>query len=376
MIQLKDVTKVYPNGLKALDQFNLEIAPAEWVSVMGPSGSGKTTLLNIIGLLDRPSSGSVLIDGKETSRFTEKEMTSFRRQKVGLIFQQFHLVPHLTALENVMLAQYFHSIVDVEQASQLMSRIGLGDRLKHLPSELSGGEQQRVCVARALINEPKILLADEPTGNLDEENEREIMRLLMKLHEREGLTILMVTHDLEVGRMADRQIEMSHGHLISATALVKQIEDDIDDAMEQLWLLHEENRLNRDQAMQVRILKEEMISHLRSLRMIHMENGSISFTSEGEMRARDIIRRHRLGECLFAQTFPRAKHRMRPANWSTSSARMSLNEFALFLATHSFVRMDTISPQAVVATDKVREIDERRRRLRQPRGRGVRVMRF
>jgi putative ABC transport system ATP-binding protein len=303
MIQLKDVTKVYPNGLKALDQFNLEIAPAEWVSVMGPSGSGKTTLLNIIGLLDRPSSGSVLIDGKETSRFTEKEMTSFRRQKVGLIFQQFHLVPHLTALENVMLAQYFHSIVDVEQASQLMSRIGLGDRLKHLPSELSGGEQQRVCVARALINEPKILLADEPTGNLDEENEREIMRLLMKLHEREGLTILMVTHDLEVGRMADRQIEMSHGHLISATALVKQIEDDIDDAMEQLWLLHEENRLNRDQAMQVRILKEEMISHLRSLRMIHMENGSISFTSEGEMRARDIIRRHRLGECLFAQTF-------------------------------------------------------------------------
>lgn len=202
-----------------------------------------------------------------------------------------------------MLAQYFHSIVDVEQASQLMSRIGLGDRLKHLPSELSGGEQQRVCVARALINEPKILLADEPTGNLDEENEREIMRLLMKLHEREGLTILMVTHDLEVGRMADRQIEMSHGHLISATPLVKQIEDDIDDAMEQLWLLHEEDRLNRDQAMQVRILKEEMISHLRSLRMIQMENGSISFTMEGETRARDIIRRHRLGECLFAQTF-------------------------------------------------------------------------
>src|SRR5919106_3551143 len=189
MIQLKDVTKVYPNGLKALDQFNLEITAGEWVSVMGPSGSGKTTLLNIIGLLDRPSSGSVLVDGKETSRFTEKEMTSFRRQKVGMIFQQFHLVPHLTALENVMLAQYFHSIVDLDQASELMSRIGLGDRLKHLPSELSGGEQQRVCVARALINEPRILLADEPTGNLDEENEREIMRLLMKLHEQEGLTI-------------------------------------------------------------------------------------------------------------------------------------------------------------------------------------------
>ncbi len=303
MIQLKDVTKIYQNGLKALDQFNLEIVPAEWVSVMGPSGSGKTSLLNIIGLLDRPSSGSVLIDGKETSRFTEKEMTTFRRQKVGMIFQQFHLVPHLTALENVMLAQYFHSIVDQEQATDLMARIGLGDRLKHLPSELSGGEQQRVCIARALINEPKILLADEPTGNLDEENERDIIRLLMKLHEREGLTILMVTHDLAVGRIADRQIELNHGHLIAATSLVKQIEDDIDDAMEQLWLLHEENRLDRQSAMEVRILKEEMMSHLRSIRMIQMDNGSISFTSEGETRARDIIRRHRLGECLFAQTF-------------------------------------------------------------------------
>jgi putative ABC transport system ATP-binding protein len=303
MIELKEVTKVYPNGLKALDQFNLQIAPAEWVSVMGPSGSGKTTLLNIIGLLDRPSSGSVWIDGKETSSFTEKEMTAFRRQKVGMIFQQFHLVSHLTALENVMLAQYFHSIVDEEQASDLMNRIGLGDRLKHLPSELSGGEQQRVCIARALINEPKILLADEPTGNLDENNEKEIIRLLMKLHEQEGLTILMVTHDLAVGRMADRQIELDHGRLIAATAMVKQIEDDIDDALEQLWLLHEENKLDRNHAMQGPLLKEDMISHLRAIRMIQMDNGSISFTASGENRARDIIRRHRLGECLFAQTF-------------------------------------------------------------------------
>jgi putative ABC transport system ATP-binding protein len=303
MIELKEVTKVYPNGLKALDHFNLMISAAEWVSVMGPSGSGKTTLLNIIGLLDRPSSGSVLIDGKETSQFSEREMTAFRRQKVGMIFQQFHLVPHLTAIENVMLAQYFHSIVDEEQATDLMARIGLGDRLRHLPSQLSGGEQQRVCIARALINEPKILLADEPTGNLDEDNEREIIRLLMRLHEKEGLTILMVTHDLAVGRMADRQIELNHGRLIAATAMVKQIEDDIDDALEQLWLLHEENRLDRQHAMRSRLLKEEMISHLRSIRMINMDNGSISFTATGETRARDIIRRHRLGECLFAQTF-------------------------------------------------------------------------
>ncbi len=302
-IVLKQVTKVYPNGLKALDQFDLEIAAGEWLSVMGPSGSGKTTLLNLIGLLDRPSSGSVLIDGKDTSTFTEKEMTIFRRQKVGMIFQQFHLVPHLTALENVMLAQYFHSIVDEQQAADLMSRLGLGGRLKHLPSQLSGGEQQRVCIARSLINEPKVLLGDEPTGNLDEENEREIIRLLMKLHEQEGLTILMVTHDIAIGRIADRQIELNHGRLISATPLGKQIEDDIDDALEQLWLLREEHRLNLEDVQRSPALKEEMISHLRSTRMIQAENGSIQFTVVGENKARDIIRRHRLGECLFKQTF-------------------------------------------------------------------------
>jgi putative ABC transport system ATP-binding protein len=303
LIQLQQVTKVYPNGLRALDHFDLEIGSGEWVSVMGPSGSGKTTLLNIIGLLDRPTSGIVIIDGKEASSFTEKEMTLLRRQKVGFVFQQFHLVPHLTALENVMLAQYFHSMVDQEQAASLMQKLGLGERLKHLPSELSGGEQQRVCIARALINEPKILLADEPTGNLDEENEKEILRLLIKLHEQEGLTILMVTHDLQVGRLSDRRIELGHGRLTSTTALVKQIEDDIDDALEQLWLLREKNRLDRQHVPGGLVLKEEMISHLRSVRLIQMDNGSISFTNAGELRARDIIRRHRLGECLFAQTF-------------------------------------------------------------------------
>jgi putative ABC transport system ATP-binding protein len=303
-IRLEKVTKVYPNGLKALDQFDLEIGSGEWVSVMGPSGSGKTTLLNIIGLLDQPTSGSVLMNGKETSQFSEKERTLFRRCTVGMIFQQFHLVQHLTALENVMLAQYFHSIVDRKQATEFMTSIGLGERLNHYPSQLSGGEQQRVCIARALINEPKILLADEPTGNLDEENEKEIIRLLMKLHEQEGLTIMMVTHDLSVGRMADRQIELNHGRLISATPLVKQIEDDIDDAMEQLWLLHEEGQMDREHINKnTLLLKEEVLSHLRAIRLVNMENGSISFTSTGEQRARDIIRRHRLGECLFAQTF-------------------------------------------------------------------------
>jgi putative ABC transport system ATP-binding protein len=304
IIKLEGVTKIYPNGLKAVDNFNLEISKGEWVSIMGPSGSGKTTLLNILGLMDRPTSGTVLINGQDTSGFSEKEMTIFRRQTVGLIFQQFHLVPHLTALENVMLAQYFHSVVDEDQAVGMLSRIGMQDRLQHLPSQLSGGEQQRVCIARALINEPKILLADEPTGNLDEENEQEIIKLLMKLHEQEGSTILMVTHDLSVGRMADRQIEMSHGRLASATFLVKQIEDDIDDALEQLWLLKEEDRLNLDGIRNgSALLNEQIISHLRSIRLIQAENGSLVFTQPGETRARDIIRRHRLGECLFAQTF-------------------------------------------------------------------------
>lgn len=304
IIELKDVSKVYANGLKAIDHFNLAIDSGEWVSIMGPSGSGKTTLLNMIGLMDRATSGNILINGKDTSSLSEKEMTIFRRQTVGLVFQQFHLVPHLTALENVMLAQYFHSMVDERQAIDLMARLGLKDRLHHLPSQLSGGEQQRVCIARALINEPKLLLADEPTGNLDEENEKEIIRLLMQLHQQEGLTILMVTHDLAVGRMATRQIEMNHGRLVSATFLVKQIEDDIDDALEQIWLLREQNRLNGDNARKSWLLqKNEVLSHLKSIRLVQGDNGSLSFTAAGEIRARDIIRRHRLGEVLFAQTF-------------------------------------------------------------------------
>jgi putative ABC transport system ATP-binding protein len=304
LIELHQVTKIYPNGLKALDQFDLQIDRGEWVSVMGPSGSGKTTLLNLIGLMDRPTSGKILVNGKQTSTFTDREMTVFRRQTVGLIFQQFHLVSHLSALDNVLLAQYFHSMVDEPQAVELLRKMGMQDRLHHLPSQLSGGEQQRVCIARALINEPKILLADEPTGNLDEENEKEIIRLLLKLHETEGLTILMVTHDPSVGRMADRQIEMNHGRLVSATYLVKQMEDDIDDALEQLWLLKEENRMDLLHVQNTSmLLKENMLSHLRSIRLVQMENGSLSFTGAGEIRARDVIRRHRLGECLFAQTF-------------------------------------------------------------------------
>src|SRR5260221_6608301 len=173
MIRLKSVTKSYPakaeqaNGglIRALDGVSLEIAPGEWVAMMGPSGSGKSTLANLIGCLDRPTSGEIWLDGEEVARLPAQDMSRARAEKVGFVFQQFHLIPYLTALENVMLAQYFHSMTDEQEALSALAHVGLKERAHHLPSQLSGGEQQRVCIARALINDPKIVLADEPTGN-------------------------------------------------------------------------------------------------------------------------------------------------------------------------------------------------------------------
>src|SRR3989338_5124730 len=171
LISLKELTKEYNGKVRALDQVSIEVRQGEWVAVMGASGSGKTTLLNMIAALDRPTSGSLWVDGINLLSLEEEKRTRFRREKIGLIFQQFHLVPYLTALENVMLAQYYHSLVDRNDATEALERVGLGHRIGHLPSQLSGGEQQRVCIARALINQPAIVLADEPTGNLDEANE-------------------------------------------------------------------------------------------------------------------------------------------------------------------------------------------------------------
>src|SRR5881394_4186298 len=149
---------------------------------MGPSGSGKTTLINILGGLDTLSSGRVIVDGVDLAKLSENDLVRYRAEKVGFVFQQFHLVPYLTALENVMLAQYFHSVTDEKEAVESLKRVGLADRLEHLPSKLSGGEQQRVAIARALINQPKLILADEPTGNLDEANERIVIEIFRKLH--------------------------------------------------------------------------------------------------------------------------------------------------------------------------------------------------
>lgn len=213
MIKVRGLKKVYPSAI-ALRGVDMDIQDNEWVSIMGPSGSGKSTLLNILGGLDYPTEGSVSYDGREITKMKEDELAVFRRENIGFIFQQSYLIPYLTALENVMLAQYFHSIIDEEEASEALKRVGLGHRLHHRPSELSGGEQQRVCIARALINSPKILLADEPTGNLDRENTRIILELLRELHRNEGFTIVLVTHDPYVAGWGKRLLTMEDGRII------------------------------------------------------------------------------------------------------------------------------------------------------------------
>ena len=212
ILELKNVSKIY-GSLKALADINLTVNAGDWLSIMGPSGSGKTTMINIIGCMDTPSTGSVILDGLDISKENSASLTRIRRDKIGLIFQQFHLISYLTALENVMVAQYYHSMPDESEAMEALEKVGLKDRARHLPAQLSGGEQQRVCIARALINSPKILLGDEPTGNLDEENEGIVVDLFRRLHS-EGVTIIIVTHDPEVGDVAQRKIILEHGRII------------------------------------------------------------------------------------------------------------------------------------------------------------------
>ncbi len=216
VVQAENLRKEFGN-VRALDGVSFRVNAGEWIAIMGPSGSGKTTLINILGGLDTPTSGQAIVDGTDVARLDEAGLTRFRAEKIGFIFQQFHLVPYLTAVENVMLAQYFHSTTDEKEAQQALERVGLSDRIEHLPAQLSGGEQQRVAVARALINHPKLILADEPTGNLDEANEEIVLSLLRALH-TEGHTILMVTHAATIGRLADRRIEFAHGHLVQQAA--------------------------------------------------------------------------------------------------------------------------------------------------------------
>ena len=196
----------------ALDDVNIAVARGEFVAIMGSSGSGKTTLMNILSCLDTPTEGKVLLNGTDAAALDEEARRAFRARTIGLVFQQFHLLPYLTACENVMLAQYYHSVTDKTAALAALERVGLAHRSDHLPKQLSGGEQQRVCIARALINESEILFADEPTGNLDAENEQTVLRIFAELH-AQNRTIVMVTHNPDLGAQTDRIIRLQHGRI-------------------------------------------------------------------------------------------------------------------------------------------------------------------
>lgn len=340
MIKLKNVSRLYPaqaegstTNIKALDDFTLTVDPGEWVSIMGPSGSGKSTLVNLIGCLDRPSIGEIWLDGQNVANLSNSDLNRVRAEKIGFVFQQFHLIPYLTAVENVMLAQYFHSMTDEQEALDALDRVGLKARAHHLPSQLSGGEQQRVCIARALINDPKIILADEPTGNLDAQNEEIVLRLLREFHQQ-GRTIVMVTHDPVVARLADRRIELHHGKIAAQEVFSMADEEQFDEILEELWVLEEHGeiaevgRMEVHGALPVSIAIEKMLdlglvsaaphppeAHQHrpfvnpcheALRPDGVSHGDgtevVSLTERGRSRAGSIIRRHRLAERLFTDS--------------------------------------------------------------------------
>lgn len=301
-IVLKNVSKQYPNGVVALKDVFLNIEEGEWVAVMGPSGSGKSTLLHLIAGLDRPSSGSIIVNNIPVHALSPAESARFRREHIGFIFQQFHLVPYLTALENVMMAQYFHSLPDEEEARAWLVELGLGDRLHHYPHQLSGGEQQRVAIARAVVNDPPIILADEPTGNLDEKSEHHVLQILRSIHKR-GKTIILVTHSPRVSRYAQRQIFLEHGRLIERHLETLHQHPVTDEVLETMWKCVEEQI---SPTLDVLIERAEMISE--SAIQETMDKGWIqqdensntfTFTSSGYERARLLVRRHRLAEYLL-----------------------------------------------------------------------------
>ncbi|GAB7025264.1 ABC transporter ATP-binding protein [Geotalea toluenoxydans] len=213
IIKTVGLTRSY-GEICALAPLDLQVTEGEWLTIMGHSGSGKSTLLNLLGGLDRPTAGTLLVDGENLLSLSEDQLARFRRESVGIIFQQHHLIPYLTSLENVMMAQYFHSIPDAVEARLALEKVGLGKRLANRPGELSGGEQQRVCIARAIINNPKLLLGDELTGNLDHKSTQLVMELLKELHETERFTLVLVTHNQEVAGWGQRTIFMDDGTVV------------------------------------------------------------------------------------------------------------------------------------------------------------------
>jgi len=218
MIQLQEITKVYPMGkreLTVLRGITLNIEKGELVAIMGPSGSGKTTLLNLIGCLDKPTSGSYCFEGREVSRLSSSELAQMRGQKIGFIFQTFNLLSRLTALANVELGMTYVGGVDRRRALEALAKVGLSDRVNHRPIELSGGEQQRVAIARALVKNPCLILADEPTGQLDSRSGQEIISILTSLHAEQGITLLLVTHDASIAQHCQRIIHLKDGEVVA-----------------------------------------------------------------------------------------------------------------------------------------------------------------
>ena len=301
MIEIKGLTKVY-GKVGALDPLELKIEGGEWISVMGPSGSGKTTLLNLIGCLDRPTQGELWIDGTPVSLLHSEDLLRFRKDHIGMVFQEFYLIPYLTALENVMIAQYYHSMVDAKEAMKILEEVGLGERTHHRPSELSTGEQQRVAIARALVNQPKILLADEPTGNLDEGNEGLAMDLLEEFH-REGGTLILATHDPEIGEMGDRQLFLSHGRMVGMTVTPDRILRERDELLREIWISKEKTR--RSGEIQG-IMDERILQELIREGYLHPSGKEFpdnELTEEGMRRGRELTRRHRIAERFFCDVF-------------------------------------------------------------------------
>jgi putative ABC transport system ATP-binding protein len=217
MIRLESVSKVVQSGpekLTILHPLDLEVPKGQFLSIMGPSGSGKSTLLGLIAGLDAPTSGRVVVDGEDLTALDEDELARLRGAKIGFVFQFFHLLPSLTALENVLVPMEIAGIAGaIARSRELLREVGLSERTHHYPSQLSGGEQQRVALARALANEPPILLADEPTGNLDAENGRHIVEILLGIHERRGTTIVLATHDQDLAARADRILVLKGGRI-------------------------------------------------------------------------------------------------------------------------------------------------------------------
>lgn len=221
MIELRDVTKIYKMGeteIHALNEINLNVKKGEFLSLVGPSGSGKSTLLNIIGCIDIPTSGEVFFDGEDISRLKDRGLTKIRLHKIGFIFQQFYLIPTLNAMENIELPMKEAKVPREERhkrTKDLLNNVGLAKRKRHYPNQLSGGEQQRVAIARSLANSPSVLLADEPTGEIDSETSEKIVALLKKLNSEEGVTLLVVTHDQKVAKHAGRMVTMEDGKIVN-----------------------------------------------------------------------------------------------------------------------------------------------------------------